>query len=75
MFATQIVGNFIQNDAISAKAYNAVMAVENLLDRVRAYHREQKAIQTLENLDDRLLADIGLQRFQIRSFIKGCNQR
>jgi uncharacterized protein YjiS (DUF1127 family) len=45
-------------------------------DRWRAHQRRrfhQQAIASLQALDDRMLADLGIDRSEIRSVVSGCD--
>ena len=43
----------------------------NLMTRVRIYFARSRAERQLDQLDDRLLADIGLRRSEIRKMVWG----
>jgi len=47
----------------------------NLFVRVRNWFEHSSAINALQKLDDRTLADIGLERSEIENFVRSWSER
>ena len=47
------------------------MFVSQLLSKIRSYLRRREAVEELSRLSDRDLADLGLNRFEIRNIARG----
>lgn len=54
-----------------AKFYNGVTATPGLLGQIKGYVARSHAERQLRQLDDRMLADIGLKRHEIGKSVWG----